>query len=155
EAGVAFLNAAGRITDSVIGPLRRATNGAQLAERPHGWGVISVNSLVGAGPGTVERDVTIARSLVTGYQSGGVLFDGARGADDSPAAAERSGIKTNGFVVDSVIRGHGPSSLIPQTGVQYNAGAKGFVEGSRITGNRFRSDERRVGKGGLAPRGLS
>ena len=143
EAGVAFLNAAGRITDSVIGPLRRATNAAQLAQRPHGWGVISVNSLVGAGPGTVERDVTIARSLVTGYQAGGVLFDGARGADDSPAATERSGIKTNGFVIDSVIRGHGPSSLIPQNGVQYNAGARGFVEGSRITGNLFPTDLRR------------
>src|SRR5690606_39363094 len=101
------------------------------------------------------RHTRFSRDWSSDVCSSDLLFDGARGADDSPAATERSGIKTNGFVVDSVIRGHGPSSLIPQTGVQYNAGAKGFVEGSRITGNLFRSDERRVGKGGLAPRGLS
>src|SRR5690606_2097154 len=53
------------------------------------------------------------------------------------------GIKMNGFVKDTYIEGHGASTLIPQTGIQYHAGAKGYVTGSRITGNLFPTDPRR------------
>jgi len=142
EAGIGFLNAAGRVSDSVIGPFKRANNASQLAARPHGWGVIMVGSLIGVGNGTVERDVTVENSVVTGYQAGGILFDSARGADSSATATQRSGIKDNGFVKNTIVQGSGPHSLIPQVGVKYHAGTTGYVTGSLITGNAFPTDQR-------------
>lgn len=142
EAGVAFFNSSGRISNSVIGPLKRATSKAELAEKPYGWGIIETNSLIGAGSGTAERQVTVDHSLVTGYQKGGILFDDARGADGAAATTERSGIKQVGYVEDTTVRGKGANSLIPQTGIQYHAGASGHVTDSEITGNLFPSEPR-------------
>ncbi len=142
EAGVAYFNASGRISNSVVGPLKKATTAGELADNPHGWGVVMTNSLIGAGAGTVQRQVTIDDSKVFGYQSGGVLIDGARGPDGNADNTVRQGIRQFGFVTDSVIKG-GTSTLFPQTGIQYASGARGFVRRNRITGNFFRSNQRR------------
>lgn len=123
--------------------MKQATSVQELAERPHGWGVVKTNRLLGAGPGTVENEVTIENSVVTGYQSGGILIDGARGNDSSSDRFVRSGIKSLGFIENSVITGKGPNSLIPQTGIQFSGGAKGFVKGSRVTRNFFTPDQRK------------
>ncbi|MGA7397111.1 MAG: Ig-like domain-containing protein [Solirubrobacterales bacterium] len=142
EAGVAYFNAAGRISESVIGPMTRASTAQELADQPHGWGVIKTVSILGDGPGTVENEVTVENSVVTGYQSGGILIDGARGTDGSADNSVRTGIKSVGYVENTVVRGKGSSSLIPQTGIKFASGAKGFVKGSRITGNFFNPDQR-------------
>jgi hypothetical protein len=143
EAGVSFFNTGGRISDSVVGPLKRASGAAELAAKPHGWGVIATNSLLGEGTGTVGRRVTVDHSLIEGYQSGGILFDDAKGADGVAANTTPAGIELFGYVHDTVVQGSGPSSLIPQTGIQYHAGASGFVENSRIAGNVFPTEQRR------------
>lgn len=136
EAGIAYLNTAGRISESVIGPLRTATTSEEAAAHPHGWGVVKTNHLQGAGNGTVESELTVANSVVTGYQAGGILFDGARGADDSESILTRAGIKHHGYVTDTIVTGSA-STLFPQVGVRYSAGADGFVGSSRITANTF------------------
>jgi len=143
EAGVAYFNSAGRISESVIGPMVRAGTAGELAEKPHGYGIVKTNRLQGSGPGTVENELTIEKSVVTGYQSGGILIDGASGIDGAPANSTRSGIKVLGYVKDTVVKGSGANNLIPQTGIRYTGGAKGFVKGSRITGNFFRPDQRK------------
>ena len=149
EAGVAFFNSSGRIANSVVGPLKRVSSAPELASKPHGWGVIATNSLVGAGSGTAERQVTIANSRVYGYQSGGIRFDDARGADASTTAKEPSGIKEVGYVKDTLVEGTpkegNPSvnTVVPQTGIQYHAGATGTVTGSRITGNMYVPEPRK------------
>lgn len=143
DAGVAFFNTSGRVADSVIGPLRRTSAGT-LAQRPHGWSVIATNSLLGEGEGTIERTVTVDRTLVTGYQSGGILFDDATGKDDATEGpTSRSGIKLTGYVTDSVVEGAGASTDIPQTGIQFHAGAAGFVEDTKVAGNLFTTDQRK------------
>jgi large repetitive protein len=139
EAGIAFFGAAGRVSSSVVGPLVRATTADELAAAPHGWGIVKTGVIRGAGPGTVESEVTVADSVVTGYQSGGILFDGARGPDGDPDNVVRTGIIQDGYVTGTVVRGR-PNGLYPQTGVQYTSGTTGFVRGSRITGNYFRPD---------------
>ena len=58
EAGIAFFNTSGRISNSVIGPLKRAADASELAARPHGWGVVMTNSLQGASEAAVRREVT-------------------------------------------------------------------------------------------------
>jgi hypothetical protein len=142
EAGVAFFNANGAIRDAVVGPLRRAADAGELAARPHGWGVVATNSQQGAEAGP-RRRVTIEDTLVTGYQSGGVLFDTARGADGAPETLQRSGIVLYGELKGTTVQGSGPGALIPQTGVEYHAGARGTVAGSVVTGNFFTPDQRR------------
>jgi len=137
EAGVAFFNTSGRISKSTIGPLRRAQDGPELTAKPHGWGVIQTNSLQGGGTGTVRRQVTIQDSLVTGYQSGGVLFDDARGPDGDANTTVRSGIIEYGNVINSRIVGLGSSAVIPQTGIRFHAGARGTVSGSEVSGNYY------------------
>lgn len=139
EAGVAYFGAAGRISDSVIGPLKTATTPDELAAHPHGWGVVKTGLVRGAGPGTVESELTVTDSVVTGYQSGGILFDGARGPDGSADNTVRTGIRNHGYVSGTVVTGT-PNSLYPQVGVKYTSGVTGFVDGSRITGNLFRPD---------------
>jgi len=136
EAGVAFVNTAGRISDSVIGPLKTATTPEERAAHPHGWGVVKTNFLQGAGAGTVETELTIADSRVTGFQSGGILFDGARGADGDAANLLRAGIRQHGYVTGTVIEG-ALNAGQPQVGVRYTSGFDGFVASSRITGHRF------------------
>ncbi len=74
EAGVAFFNTSGAIRNSVVGPLVRAADGTELAARPHGWGVVATSYYHGAEAGP-RHEVTLDGTLVTGYQSGGVLFD--------------------------------------------------------------------------------
>ena len=143
EAGVAFFDTAGRVSDSVVGPLKAATSAPELAEKPHGWGIVATNHMVGSGPGTVIRRVTVDDTKVFGYQSGGILFDDARGADGAPGNTEPSGIKIAGYVYDSVVEGMGTNPLIPQTGIQYHAGAYGFVENSKVAGNLFPTDQRK------------
>jgi hypothetical protein len=136
EAGIAFFGAAGRVSESVVGPLKVATSAGELADNPHGWGIVKTGVIRGAGAGTVENEVTVANSLVTGYQSGGILFDGARGTDGNADNTVRTGIKQHGYVSRTVVRGT-PSSLVRQTGIKYTGGADGFVKDSRVTGNYF------------------
>ncbi len=143
EAGLAFFDTAGRISDSVVGPLKVATTPEELAAQPHGWGIVATNHMVGSGPGTVIRRITVDDSKVFGYQSGGILFDDARGIDGAPANTEPSGIKIAGYVDDTVVEGMGTNPLIPQTGIQYHAGASGFVESTEVTGNLFPTDARK------------
>ncbi|MEV4770078.1 Ig-like domain-containing protein [Micromonospora humida] len=136
EAGVAFFGAAGRVADSVVGPLRVATTEAELAAHPHGWGIVKTGIIRGAGTGTVESELTVTGSVVSGYQSGGILFDGARGRDGTPDTTVRSGIRQHGYVTDTVVTGE-PNSRFPQTGIAYTSGTDGFVNTSRITGNYY------------------
>jgi hypothetical protein len=137
DAGIAFFNTSGRVADSVVGPLAPvASDTASLAAKPHGYGVVSTNSLIGAGPGTVRREVTVSNSLVTGYQAGGVLFDNAYGVDGAVTTSTNSGILQYGYVTGSKIVGQGASARFsPQTGVRYSAGAHGAVTDSDIEGN--------------------
>ncbi|MFT4049257.1 MAG: Ig-like domain-containing protein [Solirubrobacterales bacterium] len=136
EAGVAYFNTSGTISKSTIGPLRRA-NADETTSRPYGWGVIETNFLqgTGGGSGTVRRQVSVVDSLVTGYQAGGVLFDGARGADGSTESAARAGITQYGYVTNSKIVGGASGFALPQTGVKYFAGTRGAVTGSTIQDN--------------------
>lgn len=143
DAGVAFFNSSGRIADSVIGPLRRDGTAAELTTKPYGYGVIATNSLIGAGSGAPERQVTIQNSKVFGYQSGGIRFDDARGADASATTKEPSGIREVGYVKNTTVEGSGASTVIPQVGIQYHAGASGTVTGSRIAGDLFTTEERK------------
>jgi hypothetical protein len=136
EAGIAYFGAAGRVSDSVIGPMKVATNAPELAANPHGWGIIKTGVIQGAGPGTVESELTVTNSVITGYQSGGILFDGARGPDGSPDNTVRTGIRYHGYVTNTVIKGS-PNSLYPQVGIKYTSGVTGFVNNSRITGNYY------------------
>ncbi|MFC0504846.1 Ig-like domain-containing protein [Micromonospora costi] len=136
EAGIAFFGAAGRIADSVIGPMKAAANAQELAEHPHGWGIVKTGVIQGAGAGTVESELTVTDSVVTGYQSGGILFDGARGRDGSPDNTVRAGIRNHGYVTDTVVKGT-PNSVYPQAGVEYTSGVTGFVNNSRIIGNYY------------------
>lgn len=142
EAGIAFFGAAGRVSNSVVGPMKTATSADELADHPHGWGIVKTGVIQGEGPGTVESEVTVTDSVVTGYQSGGILFDGARGVDGAAANVVRSGIIQDGYVTDTVVKGK-PNRLYPQTGIAYTSGTTGFVRGSRITGNYFRPDPSR------------
>ena len=143
EAGVSFFDTAGRIADSVVGPLKSAATVEELAAEPHGWGIVVTNHMRGAGPGTVLRRVTIDDSKVYGYQTGGILFDDARGADAAPANTEPSGIKIAGYVNDTIVEGLGGSELFPQTGIQYHAGAYGFITKTSVSGNFFPADQRK------------
>jgi large repetitive protein len=148
EAGVAFFNTSGRISDSVVGPIRStATSTNSLNARPHGWGIVATNSMQGEGPGTILRQVTVADSLVTGYQTGGILFDDAAGKDAAESAKQSAKILLKGVVTGSVVEGRGPVApptfAFPQTGIQYHAGASGFVEGSKVSGNVLTADPRK------------
>lgn len=142
EAGVAFFDSAGRISDSVVGPLKTAADGTELAAKPHGWGIVVTNHLRGSGPGTALRRVTIDESKVYGYQSGGILFDDARGSDGNAANKEAAGIKIVGYVNNTLVEGSA-SSVFPQTGIQYHAGATGFIEKTKVTNNLFTTDQRK------------
>lgn len=139
EAGIAFFGAAGRVSESVVGPMKVASDAAELAEHPHGWGVVKTGVIRGEGPGTVESEVTVADSVVTGYQSGGILFDGARGPDGHADNTVRTGIIQDGYVDGTVVRGK-PNGVYPQTGIKFTSGMQGFVRESRITGNYFKPD---------------
>lgn len=139
EAGIAFFGAAGRVSECVVGPMDAAGDADELAAQPHGWGIVKTGVIQGEGDGTVESEVTVSDSVVTGYQAGGILFDGAKGADGRAANTERTGIRQHGYVVDTVVTGK-PNRLYPQVGVQYTSGMDGFVTGSRISGNYFRPD---------------
>ncbi|AGL19108.1 Ig-like domain-containing protein [Actinoplanes sp. N902-109] len=132
EAGVAYFGAAGRVSDSVVGPLKVATTDEEKAAHPHGWGIVKTGIIRGAGPGTVESELTVADSVVTGYQSGGILFDGARGTDGSPDNLVRTGIRNHGYVTGTVVQGS-PSA----TGVQFTSGVDGYVNTSRITSTMY------------------
>lgn len=137
DAGVDFFNSSGRISNSVIGPLKRVSAIGELTAKPYGYGILAANSQVGAGSGTAERQVTVVNSKVSGYQSGGIRFDDARGTDASATAKEPSGIKEIGYVKNTTVEGSGANAVIPQVGIQYNAGATGTITGSKISGNLF------------------
>ncbi|MDQ8044897.1 MAG: Ig-like domain-containing protein, partial [Patulibacter sp.] len=138
EAGVAYFNTSGTISDSTIGPLKRPS-ADETTNRPYGWGVIQTNFLQGAGggSGTVRRQVSVVDSLVTGYQAGGILFDGARGADGTPESAARAGITQYGYVTGTKVVGGGSASGIFQTGVRYFAGTRGAITNSQIQDNAY------------------
>jgi hypothetical protein len=141
EAGVAFFNASGSITNSVIGPLATgAGTGSTLAARPYGYGVIATNSLQGAGLGTARRQVTLSSDLITGYQSGGVFFDDSFGYDGATTLTQRSGIIQYGSVDHTRVVGAGLTSAFPQTGITYRAGQRGSVTNSEVTGNLYKTD---------------
>ena len=142
EAGIAFFDSAGRVSDSVVGPLKTAADGTELAAKPHGWGIVASNHLRGSGPGTALRRITIDDSKVLGYQSGGILFDDARGTDGNAANLEPSGIRIAGYVNDTIVEG-GASAVFPQTGIQYHAGAFGFIEKTKVANNLFTTDQRK------------
>lgn len=139
EAGVAYFGAAGRISESVVGPLRTAGNADELAAHPHGWGVVKTGVIQGAGSGTVETELTVTDSLVTGYQSGGILFDGAKGVDGGAANTVRTGIEQHGYVTDTVVTGS-RSKVFPQTGVKYTSGFNGFLKNTKVTRNFYAPD---------------
>jgi hypothetical protein len=143
DAGVAFFNSSGRISNSVVGPLKRVSSAGELTTKPYGYGVLASNSLVGAGSGTAERQVTVVNSRVFGYQSGGIRFDDARGIDTAVTTKEPSGIKEVGYVKSTAVEGSGASTVIPQVGIQYNAGATGTIIGSKISGNLFTTEQRK------------
>ena len=132
EAGVAYFGAAGRISDSVLGPLKVAATDEERAAHPHGWGVVKTGLVQGSGPGTVESELTVTDSLVTGFQSGGILFDGARGKDGTPENLVRSGIRYHGYVTGTAVVGRGDS-----VGIKYAGGVDGFVNDSRLTGTTY------------------
>ncbi len=111
EAGIAFFNTSGRVANSVVGPITPAG--------PHGYGVVMSNSLQGAEAG-VRRQVNLVNSLV----GAGVLFDDGRGIDGAATNTTRSGITAYGNVSGTRILG----------GVTYNAGQRGAITGSEITG---------------------
>ncbi|MGV1048331.1 MAG: Ig-like domain-containing protein [Solirubrobacterales bacterium] len=143
EAGISFFDTAGRISNSVVGPLKTATTEPELTEKPDGWGIVATNHMIGSGPGVPLRRVTVTDSKVFGYQSGGILFDDAKGADGTATVGEAAGMKTLGYVNNTIVEGMGANALIPQTGIQYHAGASGFVENSSIKGNMFTPDQRK------------
>jgi hypothetical protein len=112
EAGVAFFNTSGKISNSVIGPITPAG--------PYGYGLIMTNSLQGAEAGP-HRQVTLEKSVVT---SGGVFFDDARGADGTSTTTARSGIVAYGNLAGSRVAGP----------VTYTYGARGTISGSELSG---------------------
>ena len=57
------------------------------------------NSIQGVSEAAVRRELTIADSLVTGYESGGILFDDARGTERQRHDLVRSGILEYGYVM--------------------------------------------------------
>ncbi|MFT3866598.1 MAG: Ig-like domain-containing protein [Solirubrobacterales bacterium] len=123
EAGVAFFNASGRIADSVV------SGGS--------WGVVETNSMLAAGEGTPERQVTIEDSKISGYGSGGVLFDASKGGVDGAAGnTERSGENQVGYIKGSTIEGSGGTASEAQTGVAYRSGAHGEITDSAILDNQ-------------------
>jgi hypothetical protein len=129
EAGVAFFNSSGRIANSVVGPI--------AASAGNGWGVVETNSMLAAGEGTPERQVTIENSTITGYGAGGVLIDDSKGGVDGAATnTEPSGMNQVGYIFDSTIEGSGGSSAVAQTGVAYRSGAHGEITGSAILDNQ-------------------
>jgi len=142
EAGIAFFNTSGRVSNSTVGPLYRSADATELATKPHGYGIVMTNFLQGASEAAVRREVTVQNSLVTGYQSGGILFDDGRLADGNAANNVRSGIIEYGTVTNTRVVGSGPDAVIPQTGIRYHAGARGAVTGSEITGNSYTPNPR-------------
>ncbi len=127
EAGIAYFGAAGRVSDSVI----TAGTAGTL-----GWGVVKTGVIVGSGSkGTVETELTVADSVVTGFTSGGILFDGGRGTDGNATNTQRSGIIQHGYVTNTVVTA--PTGTVPEAGIKYTNGFDGFVKGSRITGNNY------------------
>jgi len=139
EAGIAYFGAAGRVSESVVGPMKVATDADELAAHPHGWGIVKTGVIAGAGTGTVETELTVTDSLVTGYQSGGILFDGAKGADGEAANTVRTGIEQHGYVRDTVVTGS-QSDVFAQTGVKYTSGFDGFLRNTVVTGNLYGPD---------------
>ena len=125
EAGVAFFNTSGRISDSVVGPLRRPAADA-VATRPHGWGIVQTNSLQSAVLGGIRRQVTVQDSLVTGFAAGGVLFDASvGGADGAATNTTRSNVGAYGTVLRSRVVGAKGGAASTQTGVRYQSGQRG------------------------------
>ncbi|XVV16578.1 Ig-like domain-containing protein [Actinoplanes sp. CA-131856] len=112
EAGVAYFGAAGRLSNSVV--------------KAGGWGVVKTGVIQGSGPGTVESELTVTGSVV----SGGILIDGARGKDGAPENTVRSGIRNHGYVSRSVVTGP----------VSYTYGADGYVKDSRVSGGVLKTD---------------
>lgn len=142
EAGIAYFGAAGRVSESVVGPLRVAADADELAAHPHGWGIVKTGVIEGAGPGTVDTQLTVTGTEVSGYQAGGILFDGAKGADGAPTTTARTGIAQHGYVTDSVVTGS-RSGVFPQTGIAYTSGFDGFVRTSRVIDNHYGPDPAR------------
>jgi hypothetical protein len=141
EAGIAFFNTSGRVSRSVVGPLRRAA-AAAAASQPHGWGIVMTNSLQSDVAGGIRREVAVEDSLVTGFGAGGVLFDASVGGIDNPTVVApavsplqtRSNVNAYGNVVRSRIVGERGGASVPQTGVRYQSGQRGRVTDSEIGG---------------------
>ncbi len=84
EAGVAYFNTSGTLKDVVVGPIARADADSATPARMAGASCRRTRSRRGPGSGTVRREVHVIDSLIEGYQAGGILFDGGRGADGTP-----------------------------------------------------------------------
>jgi large repetitive protein len=130
DAGIAFNNAAGTISDSTIGPF---TGSQPTAAQPNvGWGVVASNNYAVTPQGAFERDVTVSNNLITGYGGGGVLIDGS---ESTKPIYFRSGVATTGAITGNTITGAGSTSEVQQYGVQVNAGARAAITGNKISGN--------------------
>lgn len=112
EAGLAFFNTSGRLSNSRIGTIK--SDGG-----PYTYGLVMTNSLQGAEAG-IRREVIVDKSLVNGT----VLFDDARGPDGAASTTVRSGIKAYGVITGSRVSGS----------VGYTYGQRGSIAGSEITG---------------------
>src|ERR1700712_1052303 len=138
EAGVAFFNASGRISNSEIGTIK-AANG-------NSWGVVMTNSQIGEGAGAAERQVTIENSKIKGYTTVGVLFDDSKGkADGAATNTERSGMKQVGYVKKTLIEGSatGASATVAQSGIVVSDGAVAHITGSVIANNRLTTEPKK------------
>jgi hypothetical protein len=137
EAGIAFFNASGSISNSVVGPLASPTQAGYRAGTtlPYGWGIVASDGLRGTGPGNggPRREVTVANTLVTGYQAGGILFDDAFSSGDDATATTRSQMIQHGIVDGTRVVGDGTTA--GQVGIEYRAGEQGSISDSEVTGN--------------------
>jgi hypothetical protein len=130
DAGIAYDNATGSITDSTIGPF---TGSVPSASQPNvGWGVVASNNYAVTPQGAFERDVTVAGDLITGYGGGGVLVDGS---ESSKPIYFRSGVATTASITGNRIVGAASTTMVHQYGVQVNAGARAAITANVITGN--------------------
>jgi large repetitive protein len=131
DAGIAFNNAAGSITNSTIGPF---TGSRPTVGDPNvGWGVVASNNYAVTPQGTFVRDVTVSGDLITGYGGGGVLIDGS---ESTKPIYFRSGVSTTGAITGNVITGAGSTSIVQQYGIQVNAGARAAITGNVISANQ-------------------
>ncbi|MDQ6776489.1 MAG: hypothetical protein M3071_09810 [Actinomycetota bacterium] len=131
DAGIAFNNAAGSITNSTIGPFNGST--PSVTDPNVGWGVVESNNYAVTPQGAFIRDVTVSGDLITGYGGGGVLVDGS---ESTKPIYFRSGVSSTAAITGNVITGAASTSRVQQYGIQVNAGARAAISGNVISSNQ-------------------